>query len=130
MADAGTRQDDDVDAAVLGAAFGGVIGRDGVKLGVAGSREAIGCEAVGDEDAGEPGSASGRELPVGVELLGVNRNVVGVAFNANVVGRAGESAGDLVQDGQGARVNYGRAAIVEAGFAQGDDQSVAANLHR
>jgi hypothetical protein len=53
-----------------------------------------------------------------------------VALDADVVGRGREGGCDLVQSGQGTGMDDRRAAVVEAGFAERDDQAVAANAHR
>jgi len=66
-------QDDDVDAAVLAAAFGGIVAGNGVIFGKAGGGEARGREVVvHDEDLGQLGGAGGGELPVGGELRRVD----------------------------------------------------------
>ena len=103
--DLGAGQDDQIDAAILGAAFGGVVAGHGVKLGVAGGREAIRRNGLQVEK--EPGDARGArrgKLPVGIELRGVDGDVVGVALDAQIVGRAAERGGDLAQRGQRLRL--------------------------
>jgi len=60
-------------------------------LGVSGGREAPRFELkVLDEQARHVRGASGRELPVGSELSGVDGDVVGVAFDADVIRRGPE----------------------------------------
>ena len=80
-------QKNDVDAAVLQAACGGSVAGYGMELSVAGGGE-IGRAgvAVFEQQACNAGGAGGRELPVGGELRGVDGEVVGVAFDAELAG--------------------------------------------
>ena len=50
-----------------------------------------------DEQTGDARGASRRKLPVGVEFGIVNRDVVGVALDAHIVGRAAQGVCDLAQ---------------------------------
>ena len=99
--DLGAGQDDQIDAAIFGAAFGGIVAGDGVELGVAGGGDALGRDGLQvEKEAGDAGGAGRGELPVGVEFGGVDGDVVGVALDAQVVGRAAQRGGDLAQSGQ------------------------------
>ena len=55
-------------------------------------------------------------------------NVVGVAFDAQIVRRVGNGGRDLAERGQGLRLGSGRAGVKEAGFAEADDQAILAHL--
>ena len=57
---------------------------------------------------------------------GVNRHVVGVALDADIVGRGGNFGGDRVERGFGLGMGQGGTAVVEAGLTQGDDEAIAA----
>ena len=66
-------------------------------FGVSGGGETARFELkVLDEQARHVGGASGRELPVGSELSGVDGDVVGVAFDADVIRRGPEYRDDRV----------------------------------
>ena len=89
--DAGAGQDDQIDAAIFRAALGGGVGGHGVELGVAGGGDALGGHGFEvEKEAGDAGGAGRGELPVGVEFRGVDGDVVGVALDAQVVGRAAQ----------------------------------------
>ena len=92
------RDDDDIDAAIEAASvFGGVVG-DGVVLGITGGREARGSNVfAGEEEADDLGGARGGEFPVGLELRGVDGNIVGVAFDAEIASDRGENRADAVE---------------------------------
>jgi hypothetical protein len=61
--------DNQIDAAVFGAALGGVVAGHGVELGVAGGRDALGRHGLQvEEEAGDARGAGRGELPVGVEF--------------------------------------------------------------
>ena len=59
---------------------------------------------------------------------GVDGNVIGVAFDAEVVGCGGERCRDLAQGGDGFGVRGGGTGVKEAGFAEADDEAVAAHF--
>jgi len=108
--DADAGEDDDVDAAVLAAAVGGIVGGDGVEFGIArGGEAARGEVVIDDKSFGELGGARGRELPVGGELRSVDGDVVSVALDAEVVGCGGHGGGDAVKGGAGLLVRRGGA---------------------
>ena len=72
-----------VDPAVLCAALGSVIAGDWVILGISGGGQSLGRKTVThDQKADEFGGAGGREFPVGGHLRSMNRDVIGVAFDA------------------------------------------------
>ena len=76
-------EDYDVNAAIARAVFVGVVGRGGMVLREAGGGKARGGDVVtDDEHLDELGGAGGREFPVRIEKFVVDRNVIGVAFDA------------------------------------------------
>ena len=77
--------DDDIDAAIEAASvFGGVVG-DGMKLSISGGGKAAGSNGfTGEKKTDDLGGASGGEFPVGLELRGVNGDVVGVALDTDI----------------------------------------------
>src|SRR5882757_9760335 len=96
----GARQYDDVDATILAAAVGGRVAGDGMKFGVAGGRESMRCEAVVDhEDACHPRGARGGQLPIGLKLIGVDGDIVGVALDSNVIGSICDGGRNRVEGG-------------------------------
>src|SRR5271166_730746 len=97
----GARQDNQIDTAVFGAAIGSVIASHGVELGIACSRNSPrGDNLQIDKEARDASGAGRRELPIGVEFRGVNRNVVSVALNAQVIRRMTQRGGNLAQGGK------------------------------
>jgi len=98
--DSGARQDNQIDAAVLSAAVGGVVACYGVELGIAGGRDTLGGYGIQiDKEAGDARGASRGEFPVGVEFRGVDGNVVSVALDAQVIKRMAQRGSNLTQDG-------------------------------
>ena len=53
-----------------------------------------------EKEAGDVRGARGGELPVGVELGVVDRHIVGVAFNAQIVGRSAQCSRQSAQRGE------------------------------
>lgn len=93
-----TTQNDNVYAAVLRSPLRGEIARDRVVFRVAGGRKPFGREAVAeDEKPNQFRRPRGRKLPVGCHLGGVNRNVVSVSFDAQLLGADSENRGDAIQ---------------------------------
>ena len=80
------RLNDEVDATVLGAAFGGIVGGDGVELGVSGGGKPVGWNCFESEhDPRDAGGACCGEFPVGVELGVMDGDVVSVSLDTKVV---------------------------------------------
>lgn len=86
----------DIHAAVLTAALGRRVGCNRMIFGITRGRKPLGKELVlFDEELGQMRSSGGGQLPVGVKLRGVNRHVVGVPLDPDVIRdglqRGGES---------------------------------------
>ena len=116
--------DDDIDAAVEAASvFGGVVGH-GVVLGITGGGETPGVDVLaGNEDADDFGGAGGGELPVGVEVNGVNRNVVGVALDAEIAADRGDNRAEAVEGIERAGAQIGRSAIEKTDLVEAEDEA-------
>lgn len=88
-------ENDDIHAAIHGAAFGSGVGRHGAVFGIASSGEPGGIEVVdGDEKLDEVGGARGGELPIRIETGVVNRNIVRVTFDAQRFGAGAKKSGE------------------------------------
>src|SRR6185295_13290442 len=86
----------DLDAAVLAAALGGVVGLHGGELAVAGGGEVAGVHPGVHEELHDLDGAGGGELPVGGEAGGLDLHVVGVAGDLEAaVGHRVQHAGHL-----------------------------------
>ena len=117
-------EDYDVDAPVLGSALRCVVAGDGVIFGVSGGGQAVGREAVTqDEKTDQFRGTRGRKLPVGRHLSGMDGNVVGVTFDAQTAGADRKDGGDAIEGGQRGRFQGGGSAVEKSELAQADDQA-------
>src|SRR5271170_2650001 len=80
-----------------------------------------------DEDASQPRSAGRRKLPVRIELFGVNRYVVSVAFDADIVWSGAQSLGNLAECCDRRWLRARCAALIKSRFAQRNNQAFASN---
>ena len=119
------RDDDDIDAAIEAASvFAGVFG-DGVVLGITGGRKASEDNALaGEQKADDLGGAGGGELPVGLELRGVDGNIVGVSFHAEIASDRGEDRADTVKGIHGVGAQSCRAAFEKSNLAKAEDEAL------
>src|SRR5579859_1610398 len=114
----------DVHAAILGASCGRVIAGDRVVLGVTSGRQSPGGKAImGDEEPHQLGGAGGRKFPIGSHMKGVNRDVVGVTFDADAASANRKNGCDAVERRQGGRPEGGGAAVEKSKLTQADDQA-------
>src|SRR4051794_3048062 len=91
-------QDDNLDPPVLGPVAVGVVRNEWPLVGVAGSRDAVGGDALGAGQIAEHRRGpSRRQLPVGGEQRRVDGPVVGMPFDRDLVGQRGERPGHPVQ---------------------------------
>ena len=85
------RQDDDINAAILSPSLSSQVGGNGMVFRVTCSRKPLWREAMAaDKEANQFCGPGGRKLPIGGHLGGMNRNVVRVAFDAQLIGADGQ----------------------------------------
>jgi len=117
-------EDDDVHAAVAGAALWRVVLVHGMVLRETSSGKALRIDVVaGDKETDEFGGAGSGEFPVGGKARVVDGDVVGVSLDAEIFGARTDDIGEAIDGLHGRGAHGGGATVIKAHFAEADDEA-------
>lgn len=125
-------EDDDIHAAIAGAALGALVVVNGVVFRKTRGGEPLGLDVIAnDKEADEFGGAGSGKFPVGSEMSVVNRDVIGMAFDAQIFIAGNNDFGQAIDSFHRGSAHGRGTAIVKPHFAQADDQAffLVSNLH-